>query len=194
MALTTALADNFQEIFFFFNGCFWKVHLMMDWWREMGNGLAWCLALLPMPEQGGAQALVPTRCSRVCGTYARPLAEMVAAANLNWGRKLMPTRVKIKHGLVLAVLGIKSFAYLCLNYADLLSGVPLAPVDRQTWTAPRAFRFPPPPSLTVCFFSIKQNCLSKGNMPFARSWPTTSTLAWTLFCGVPHPHSPSTVF
>lgn len=55
----------------------------------------------------------------------------------------MPTSLKIRHGLFLAVLGIKSFAYFCLNYADLLSGVPLAQCDMQTQTAPMAF-FPYP--------------------------------------------------
>lgn len=63
MALTTALADNFLGMFFEMQ--LLENPLMMDWWRELGNGLAQCFVLLPMSERG-AQGLAHIRCSRVC--------------------------------------------------------------------------------------------------------------------------------
>ena len=41
---------------------------------------------------------------------------------LNQERKVVQTKLQIRRGLFLAVLGTRSFAHLCLNYADLLSG------------------------------------------------------------------------
>lgn len=104
----------------------------------------------------------------------------------------MPTRLKIRHGLFLAVLGIKSFTYLCLNYADLLSGVPLAQFDMQTRQHQGLFH---PILNCICFFSFKRNAYPKEICPLQKNGQQRAPLRGLCSSGFTFSlPTPSTVF
>lgn len=73
---------------------------------------------------------------------------------------------KIRHGFSGSSRDKTFGIFICLNYADPLSGLPLAQVDMRCQTAAMAFS-----SILkgICFFTFKCNGLPKGNIPFARS-------------------------